>query len=64
MSIEVRSQRIARAAFERVEARRQGASGDSYLSFARAFSTVIHTSGLAQATAFALAKGAEKLEVL
>ncbi len=58
------SQRIARAAFQRVENRVERGAGDKYLSFARAFPTLIHTSGLAQASAFALAKGAEKRDVL
>lgn len=62
--IEIRSQRIARAAFLQVESRVERAASDKYLSFARAFPTLIHTSGLAQASAFALAKRAEKLDVL
>lgn len=64
MSVEFRSQRIARQAFQCVEERQKKPNRDKYLSFARAFPTLIHTSGLAQAGAFALAKGSEKLDVL
>lgn len=58
-----RSQKLARAAFAAVE-RRTGAGADRYLAFARQFPTLIHTCGLAQATAFALARGGEKLDLL
>jgi CRISPR-associated protein Cmr5 len=63
MSLEIRSQKIARAAFRCVE-RHVHRAPEKYLAFARTFPTLIHTSGLAQAGAFALAKGEEKLEVL
>lgn len=64
MSIDIRSQRIARSAFERVERRARHDSGkpDEYLSFARSFPTMIHTSGLSQAVAFALAKGIKQAD--
>lgn len=58
-----RSQKVARAAFTAVE-RRSGAGADKYLAFARQFPTLVHTCGLAQATAFAMAKGGEKLDLL
>lgn len=69
MSVTVRSREIARAAFGAVEARakefaRSPGKRDKYRGFALAFPTLIHTSGLAQATAFAFAKGDEKLDVL
>ncbi len=63
MSLEIRSQKIARAAFQRVEGRLHQPAPDKYLAFARAFPTLIHTCGLAQAGAFALAKREEKLKV-
>lgn len=58
MTIDFRSQRIAQAAFAAVERR----SDAAYLGFARSFPTLIHTSGLAQAVAFALAKGVSQRE--
>jgi len=64
---QVRSQRVAQAAFERVSSRVDGGAVDklsNYRSFAQAFPTLIHTCGLAQATAFARAKGEEQGEVL
>ncbi len=70
MTVEIRSAKVARAAFSQVEERSTLPSGgrEKYLSFARSFPTLIHTSGLAQAAACALAKGeakgAEKLQVL
>lgn len=64
MSADIRSQRIARAAFQQVEGRGHQPNPDKYLAFARTFPTLVHTSGLAQAAAFALAKKEEKLEVL
>jgi CRISPR-associated protein Cmr5 len=68
-----RGQQAAQKAFAAVKQRLDTHEGDGdpakgylskYLSFARAFPTLIHTSGLAQATAFALAKGEEKGDVL
>lgn len=58
-----RSQQVAQVAFAAVSAR-SGAGAAKYLSFARQFPTLIHTCGLAQATAFALAKKKEHGEVL
>lgn len=58
------SQRLAQAAFRAVNARAPSATRARYLSFARSFATLIHTCGLAQATAFALAKGKEQEQVL
>lgn len=68
-----RSQRVAQAAYAAVmdrteapceNAEQQKKTQGKYLSFARAFPTLIHTCGLAQATAFALAKGDEQRQVL
>ena len=64
---QVRSQRVAQAAFERVSSRVDGGAVEKlpdYRRFAQAFPTLIHTCGLAQATAFARAKGEEQGEVL
>ena len=62
MTIEVRSQHIARAAFDAVDRRSNESDREKYLGFARSFPTLIHTSGLAQAVAFALAKGVKQKE--
>jgi CRISPR-associated protein Cmr5 len=63
MTIHIRSQRFARAAFEHVVNRQGlGAKKSDYLSFTRSFPSLIHTSGLAQAVAFALAKGTKQIE--
>jgi CRISPR-associated protein Cmr5 len=54
----LKSQRLAQAAYARVEARQR--SPDKYCreyrSFAREFPTLVHQCGLAQAVAFAQAK--------
>ena len=55
-----RSQLVARAAFAAVAARADRPGADRYKAFAQQFPTLIHTCGLAQATAFALAKGKPK----
>lgn len=67
MTIEIRSQRIAREAYRQVESartRKTPPEREKYLAFARSFPTLIHACGIAQASAFALAKGDEKAEVL
>lgn len=67
MTIKIRSQRIAREAYRRVQEKAENSDQskrDKYLAFARSFPTLIHSCGLAQASAFALAKGEEKAEVL
>ena len=53
-----RSQQFAHAAFPRVRDRKQalGAKFDEYKTFAKKFPALIHTCGIAQAVAFALAK--------
>ena len=51
MSVHTRSQKLAQAAFACVQNR-----GITYEPFARKFPALIHTCGLAQAVAFALAK--------
>jgi CRISPR-associated protein Cmr5 len=58
MSQHTRSQKLAQAAFPRVQDRREalGKAFDEYASFAKKFPALIHTCGLAQAVAFALAK--------
>lgn len=48
------SQMMAREAYARILAARPG---DEYKSFAREFPSLVHTCGLAQSVAFALAKG-------
>ena len=64
MTIAMHQQTMSRAAFQCVEARLHSDASAEYLSFARGFPTLIHTCGLAQAAAFALAKKKEKLCVL
>ena len=54
MSIHTRSQKLAQAAFARIA--KYGRPNKEYVSFAKKFPALIHTCGLAQAVAFALAK--------
>lgn len=54
MSIQTRSQKLAQAAYDTVS--RQGNLSKEYVSFAKKFPALIHTCGLAQSIAFALAK--------
>jgi CRISPR-associated protein Cmr5 len=63
MSVHTRSQRLAQAAFPRIQSRMRSLhekAFDEYRSFAKKFPALIHTCGLAQAVAFAEAKGASK----
>jgi CRISPR-associated protein Cmr5 len=55
----LKSQRLALAAYARIDARRQQSEKQyckEYRSFAREFPTLVHQCGLAQAVAFAQAK--------
>jgi CRISPR-associated protein Cmr5 len=58
-----RSQKLAQAAYPRVSSRYEGAQAldekkqKEYRTFAKKFPALIHTCGLAQAVAFARAKG-------
>ncbi|HEX8204196.1 MAG TPA: type III-B CRISPR module-associated protein Cmr5 [Isosphaeraceae bacterium] len=54
MSVHTRSQRLAQAAYARID--KGGKLVPEYVSFAKKFPALIHTCGLAQAVAFALAK--------
>ena len=54
MSMPTRSQQLAQAAFARIA--KYGEPKKEYVSFAKTFPALIHTCGLAQAVAFALAK--------
>jgi CRISPR-associated protein Cmr5 len=56
MSIHTRSQKLAQAAFAWISRRGDGKPDKEYVSFAKKFPALIHTCGLAQAVAFALAK--------
>ncbi|MGO9115063.1 MAG: type III-B CRISPR module-associated protein Cmr5 [Thermoguttaceae bacterium] len=59
MSMQTRSQKLAQAAFSRIQDRKQALTEkqfDEYKSFAKKFPALIHTCGLAQAITFALAK--------
>jgi len=59
MSVHTRSQRLAKAAFPRVQechSRLTKKQFEEYVRFAKKFPALIHTCGLAQAVAFALAK--------
>lgn len=61
MSVKTRGQTMAQAAFGRVEERSKDAKNrKEYRSFAREFPTLVHQCGLAQAVAFALAKGGQQ----
>ncbi len=56
--VQTNSQKMAQAAYALV--RQQASAGDvqeKYASFARSFPSLVHTCGLAQAVAFAKAKG-------
>lgn len=57
-----RNQVWAQSAYERVIAHKDESWADDYGSFARSFPALIHTCGLAQAIAFAQAKGVERGE--
>lgn len=61
-----RKQEYAERAFDAVTRRQPGEYDDSreYLAFARSFPTLLHTSGLAQACAFASARGGHHVDVL
>lgn len=54
MTVHTRSQRLAQAAYTRIS--RHGKPNEKYVRFAKKFPALIHTCGLAQAVAFALAK--------
>ena len=59
MSVQTQSQKMAQAAFPRIEQRKNALNNkqfDEYTSFGKKFPALIHTCGLAQAVAFALAK--------
>lgn len=59
MSVHTRSQKLAQSAFARVQDRHEKLSEKEFKDFsgfARKFPALIHTCGLAQAVAFALAK--------
>ena len=57
MSIQTKDQKMAQAAFGCVAKRSGGSSFDEYQSFAFSFPSLVHSCGLAQALAFAQAKG-------
>jgi CRISPR-associated protein Cmr5 len=59
LSVHTRSQKLAQAAFPRIQNRHASFKEKEfkeYVSFAKKFPALIHTCGLAQAVAFALAK--------
>lgn len=65
MSVHTRSQKLAQAAFPRIQQRHSSLNEKQfkeYTSFAKKFPALIHTCGLAQAVAFAEAKGSSKDE--
>jgi CRISPR-associated protein Cmr5 len=53
MAIQTNSQKMAQAAYRRIENRKRD---KEFISFARSFPSLVHTCGLGQAVAFALAK--------
>ena len=61
MSVQTRGQRLARAAYERIALRRPDGE---YAGFAKRFPSLVHSCGLAQAVAFALAKKGRQLQYL
>jgi CRISPR-associated protein Cmr5 len=58
MTFQTRSQKLAQEAYARVAG--HGKQDGEYVSFAKKFPALVHTCGLAQAVAFAEAKGASK----
>lgn len=63
MSAHTRSQRLAQAAFPRIQTRDAEMSKDEfkeYVSITKKFPSLVHTCGLAQAVAFYEAKGKTK----
>ena len=56
MTVNTRSQKLAQKAYACVEQRKNGKTFSDYMAFAKRFPALIHTCGLAQAVAFALAK--------
>ena len=58
MSVHTRSQQLAQAAYDRIAEHDE--LHDDYVNFAKKFPALIHTCGLAQSVAFALAKKHEK----
>ena len=63
MSVHTRSQRLAQAAFPRIQARDAEMNSDEfkeYVTIAKKFPSLVHTCGLAQAVAFYEAKGKTK----
>ena len=59
MSASTITQKMAHAAYDRIAAR---TLSKEFRSFAREFPTLVHSCGLAQAVAFALAKGNHHLD--
>jgi len=59
VSHQAASQKMAHSAFNQVKKRNPG---KEYTSFARDFPTLVHSCGLAQTLAFALAKAGHQLE--
>ena len=65
MSVQTRGQVMAQAAYARIAERAKHEAGrKEYRSFAREFPTLVHQCGLAQASAFALAKGGQQEQYL
>jgi CRISPR-associated protein Cmr5 len=54
--VQTRSQKFAQAAYACIAAQNDGIPTEDYATFAKKFPALIHTCGLAQAVAFALAK--------
>jgi len=59
MPVHTTNQKMAREAYARITRRKPG---EKYASFAREFPVLVHSRGLAQAVAFALAKGEHQQE--
>jgi CRISPR-associated protein Cmr5 len=57
MAIQTNSQRMAQAAYQRIQERKPD---QEFTSFARSFPSLVHACGLAQAIAFAQAKHREQ----
>lgn len=64
--VTTRQQRMAERSYDRVSARKENNANEfrEYASFAKSFPALLHTAGLCQAVAFALAKSGMPQRVL
>ncbi len=56
MTVPTRSQKLAQAAYDKIDGRKKEPGFDEYNTVARKFPALVHTCGLAQAVAFSQSK--------